>query len=443
MNTIKNKSLYNEAKTLIPGGTQLLSKRPEMFLPDEWINYYESAKGCEIIDIDGNKFYDMITMGIGCCILGYADEDVNKAVKNAIDKANMTSLNCPEEVELAKLLITIHPWADMVRFVRSGGEAMSVAVRIARAASKKDKVLFCGYHGWHDWYISANLSSDSSLDGHLLPGLEPNGIPRKLTETSIPFNYNNTEEFLSLIRKYDGEVGVIVLEAIRNDKPEKKFVETIRKISKEKGIVFIVDEITSGFRLNVGGAHLLYDIEPDIAVFAKAISNGYPMGAIIGRKGIMQAAQGSFISSTYWTERIGSVAALTTIEKMQELRIPDHLIKTGKLIQDGWNQKAQKHNIKIHISGIYPLSHFEFEANNPLLHKTVFTKIMLDYGFLASTVYYASYAHKENIIFDYIAAVDIAFERMSKMSESEMFSFIHGKVCHSGFKRLNLGIVNK
>lgn len=437
MNTAKNQALYNEAKTFIPGGTQLLSKRPEMFLPDGWINYYESAKGCEITDIDGNKFIDMISMGIGSCILGYADEDVNNAVKNTIDKANMTSLNCPEEVELAKLLIKIHPWAEMARFVRTGGEAMSVAVRIARAASKKDRVLFCGYHGWHDWYISANLSSDKSLDGHLLPGLEPNGIPRNLLETSIPFNFNNTEEFLSLIKKYDGEVGVVVLESVRNDKPEKEFVETIRKVSKEKGIVFIVDEITSGFRLNVGGAHLLYNIEPDIAVFAKAISNGYPMGAIIGRKNIMQAAQGSFISSTYWTERIGSVAALMTIKKIQEMNVPAHLSKTGKMVQDGWNNKAKTHGLNIHVSGIYPLSHFDFKTANPLLYKTVFTKLMLEYGFLASTVYYSSYAHKEEIINDYIRAVDKSFFRIRNMEEHELMKFIDGKVCHSGFKRLN------
>jgi glutamate-1-semialdehyde aminotransferase len=437
LNTVKNQKLYNEAKTLIPGGTQLLSKRPEMFLPDGWINYYESAKGCEVVDIDGNKFIDMISMGIGACILGFADEDINKAVKIAIDKGNMTSLNCPEEVELAKLLIDIHPWADMARFVRSGGEAMSVAVRIARAASKKDRVLFCGYHGWHDWYISANLSSNKTLDGHLLPGLEPNGIPRKLIETSIPFNFNDVEEFLSLIKKYDGEVGTVVLESIRNDRPEKKFVETIREITRKQGIVFIVDEITSGFRLNVGGAHLLYDIEPDIAVFAKAISNGYPMGAIIGRKDVMQSAQTSFISSTYWTERIGSVAALATLKKLKEFDVPVHLIKVGKMVQNGWADKAKKYGLKIHVSGIYPLSHFDFEENNPLLCKTVFTKMMLEYGFLASTFFYSSYAHKEDIVNSYINAVDETFGKMSKMTESEMIKFVNGNICHSGFKRLN------
>ena len=435
--TAKNQELYKKAKTIIPGGTQLLSKRPEMFLPDNWINYYESAKGCEVTDIDGNKFIDMISMGIGACILGFADDDVNDAVKTAINKGNMTSLNCYEEVECAELLTELHPWSDMARFVRSGGEAMSVAVRIARAATKKDKVLFCGYHGWHDWYISANLSSNEVLDGHLLPGLQPNGIPRKLFETSLPFNYNNTEEFLALANKYDGEIAAVVLESVKNDPPQKDFIDAIRTITKEKGIVFIVDEITSGFRLNVGGAHLIYGLEPDMAVFAKAISNGYPFGAIIGRRNIMEAAQESFISSTYWTERIGFVATIATIKKMKELDVPSHLVKIGKMVQEGWAKAAEKNGIKLHIGGIYPLSHFSFEYEKPLLYKTVFTKIMLEYGFLASTQLYISYAHKETHIKAYLEMVDKAFLRITEMSEEQMLEFIDGKICHSGFKRLN------
>lgn len=433
----KNEALYLEAKQFIPGGTQLLSKRPEMFLPDGWINYAEKAKGCEIWDLEGNKYIDMISMGIGSCALGFADDEVNNAVKRVIDKGNMSSLNSPEEVELAKVLVKLHPWAEMARFTRSGGEAMSVAVRIARAASQKDIVLFCGYHGWHDWYISANLSDNKSLDGQLLPGLEPRGIPRNLTETSIPFNWNNTEEFLSLIHKYDGNVGVVVLESVRNYQPDKEFVETIRKITKEKGIVFAIDEITSGFRINLGGAHLVYGIEPDMAVFAKAVSNGYPFGAVIGKKNVMQSAQDTFISSTYWTERIGSAAALATIEKMKALNVQDHLQKVGKKVQEGWKALAEKHGFKIHLSGIYPLSHYGFETVNPLLEKTVFTKIMLEYGYLASTVLYSSYAHTDQVVDGYLEAVDLAFERIARMSEDEKIAFINGKICHSGFKRLN------
>ncbi|MDR1236218.1 MAG: aminotransferase class III-fold pyridoxal phosphate-dependent enzyme [Holosporaceae bacterium] len=433
----KNQDLYSEAKKLIPGGTQLLSKRPEMFLPNEWVNYYTEAKGCEVFDLEGRKYTDMISAGIGTCALGFADDDVNAVVKKAVDRGSMSSLNCCEEVELARLLTDLHPWSEMVRFTRCGGEALSVAVRIARAFSGKDKVLFCGYHGWHDWYISSNLASDKSLDGHLLPGLKPSGIPRQLLGTSVPFNYNNVEEFLELSKKYEDDVAAVVLETVRNSPPNKDFIDAIRKFTAEKSAVFIVDEVTSGFRLNVGGAHLIYNIEPDIAVFAKAMSNGYPMAAVVGKRKVMQAAQDSFISSTYWTERIGPTAALATIEKMKALDVPAHLVKAGKAVQDLWKEKADKYGIQIAVEGIYPLGHFQFLADNPLLYKTVFTKFMLSHGFLASTLYYASYAHKDNHIQGYADAVDETFSKMCSMSGSEMMSFINGNICHSGFKRLN------
>src|SRR5262245_61909353 len=162
---------YREAKNLIPGGTQLLSKRPELYLPDQWPTYYTRAKGVEVWDLDGKRYIDMMSAAIGACPLGFADDDVNAAVKRAIDLGNATSINCIEEVELAELLIEVHPWAHMVRYARSGGEAMAIAVRIARAATGRDVVAICGYHGWHDWYLAANLASEKALDGHLLPGL--------------------------------------------------------------------------------------------------------------------------------------------------------------------------------------------------------------------------------------------------------------------------------
>ena len=434
----KSQQLYKEAKKLIPGGTQLFSKRPELFLPEQWPAYYEKSKGCEITDLDGNTYVDMTTMGIGTCILGYADDDINSAVKNAIDKGNMTSLNSPKEVELAKILIELHPWAQMVRYARTGGEAMSIAIRIARAKSNKDLVLFCGYHGWHDWYISANLSEDEALDGHLLPGLEPKGIPRALKNTSIPFKYNDTETLTKLVDKYKDRVGVIVLETIRNEPPTDEFLFTIRTITQKHNIVFIVDEITSGFRLNIGGAHLLYDIEPDIAVLGKALSNGFPMAAIVGKKHVMQAAQDSFISSTYWTDRIGPVAALITLEKMIEIDLPLYLIKIGKQIQKGWNNIANKNELNIHTRGIFPLSHFEFKYPNSLAIKTLFTQLMLQKGFLASTIFYASYAHKSSHVKQYLYAVNEVFAEISKMiSNNTIESSLKGPVCHSGFRRLN------
>jgi glutamate-1-semialdehyde aminotransferase len=433
----RSQDLYKKAKKLIPGGTQLLSKRPEMFLPKFWPAYYNKAKGCEIWDLEGNRYIDMSNMGVGSCILGYADDDVNKAVSLAIEKGNMSTLNAPEEVRLAELLLKLHPWAQMVRYARTGGEAMAIAVRIARAYSKKDIVLFCGYHGWHDWYLSANLSSDKALDGHLLLGLNPLGVPRKLKGTAYPFNYNDTKGFLELINKYKNKVGVVVLESIRSQYPEKSFIQTIRDVTERLKIVLVIDEITAGFRINVGGAHLLFGLKPDIAVFAKGISNGFSMAAIIGRRKIMEVAQDTFISSTYWTDRIGPVAALTTIKKIQKNRVPEYLIKVGKQIRDGWKSLASKHNLDINISGIYPLSNFSFVHNNPLVLKTLFTQIMLQKGFLASNAFYASYAHKNRHVEKYLSAVDEAFRFISTtIKEGKCRQYLRGPICHSGFRRL-------
>lgn len=429
--------LYKKAKMIIPGGTQLLSKRPEMFLPDNWPSYYEKAKGCEVWDLDGKKYIDMSYMGIGANVLGYADSDVDQAVKKAIDKSNMCTLNAPEEVELAELLLKLHPWAKMVRYARSGGEAMAIAVRIARAYTNKDKILFCGYHGWHDWYLSANLADDKSLDGHLLPGLEPIGVPRVLKGTAIPFEYNDIDKFNQLINKYKNEVGGVVVEPIRNYYPKKGFLETIRKITKELNIVLIFDEVSSAFRMNAGGAHLLFNVSPDIAVFSKSLGNGFPIAAVIGKKEIMNVAQKTFISSTMWTDKLGPTAALAMIKKYKKHKVANHFTKVGKIIQEEWSQLAKKHGLDIEVSGIYALGHFSFKYKNPLILKTLFTQLMLEKGFLATTAFYASYAHKEMHIKKYFKAVDEAFAFIAMaVKKGKPEKYLKGPVCHAGFRRL-------
>ena len=433
----KGQKLYKKAKTFIPGGTQLLSKRPEMYLPDLWPAYYDKAEGCCVWDLDGNKYIDMSEMGIGACILGYSNAEINSAAMDAIKYGNVSTLNAPEEVELAELMCKLHPWAQMVRYTRSGGEAMAVAVRIARASSGKDKILFCGYHGWHDWYLSANLSTNKALDGHLLPGLDPAGVPRGLKGSSIPFNYNDTKEFLKLVKKYKGQIGVVVMESIRNAKPDKEFINTISKVTKEQGIVFVVDEITAGWRLNAGGAHLIFGIKPDIAVFGKAISNGFPMGVIIGKRHVMQAAQKTFISSTTWTDRIGPKTAIATIKYFINNKVHKHLIEVGEKVQKGWKDLAKKNNLKISVGGIAPLSHFAFENEKPLVLKTIFTQQMLKLGFLASTDCYTSYAHKPKHIKLYLQACDKTFAMIFKaLKQGNPGKYLKGPVCHSGFKRL-------
>lgn len=306
--------LWKRAKQIIPGGNMLLSKRSEMFLPDRWPAYFSKAKGCNVWDLDGNKYIDMSIMGIGTNILGYGHPEVDAAVQKTVGAGNMSSFNCPEEVYLAEKLVELHPWADMVRLARSGGEANAIAIRIARAASGREKVAICGYHGWHDWYLSANLGDTASLDGHLLPGLQPNGVPRNLKGTVFPFTYNNFPELESLVNSQ--EIGVIKMEVSRNRGPEDNFLHKVRRLATDRNIVLIFDECTSGFRETFGGLHKKYGVEPDMAMFGKALGNGYAITAIIGKREVMEAAQTTFISSTFWTERIGPTAALATLKVM-------------------------------------------------------------------------------------------------------------------------------
>ena len=433
----KSQELYEEAKTLIPGGTQLLSKRPEMFAPNLWPAYYSRAKGCRVWDLDDNEYIDMSYMGIGSCIIGYADDRVDDEVKRAIDLGNMSTLNAPEEVELAKKLCSLHPWAKKVRYARSGGESMAVAVRIARSYTQKDIILFCGYHGWHDWYLAANLSDDKALDGHLLPGLSPRGVPRGLSGTAYPFKYNDTESFLELVERYGDRVAAVVMEPIRSEYPQKEFISTIEIKTKEIGAVLIVDEITAGWRLCVGGAHLILGINPDIAVFGKAISNGFPMGAIIGKSEVMEAAQDTFISSTYWTDRLGFAASLKTIKLIEEYNIPKHLEIVGKAIQDGWKQVAKEANIEIEVDGIYPLSHFSFKYENSKVLETIFIKLMLKRGYLSSSGYYASFAHSMEEIEKYLETLKEVFMILSSaIKEDRVEEMLNTPIKHNGFERL-------
>jgi glutamate-1-semialdehyde 2,1-aminomutase len=433
----QGQQLYRKARKRIPGGTQLLSKRPEMILPEQWPSYYSRARGSEIWDLDGRRYVDMSYSGIGSCILGYADPDVDAAVRVAIEAGSMSTLNCPEEVELADLLCEIHPWADMVRYARCGGEAMAVAVRIARAHTRRDKIAFCGYHGWHDWYLSANLGSRDALEGHLLPGLAPHGVPQALAGTALPFHYNRIDELRTIVREHGRELAAVVMEPIRNQAPHDGFLEEVREISNQCGSVLVFDEITSGWRLNSGGAHLLYGLSPDIAVFAKAISNGYPMAAIIGTGSVMQSAQESFISSTYWTERIGPAAALATIKKHRACDVSSRLVASGKKIQAAWQRAAATARLALSVGGIAPLAHFSLDVEGAQSVRTLFTQSMLERGFLAGAAFYATYAQSDSDIEEYSAAVQEVFLELEQAIESRTVkTLLKGPVAHKGFYRL-------
>ena len=431
--------LYAYAKNRIPGGTQLMSKRPERYAPDVWPAYFSEARGCQTWDIDGKHYYDMSTNGIGACLLGFRDPDVTAAVQRRINLGSMSTLNPPEEVELADMLCKIHPWASQVRFTRSGGETAAVAIRIARATTKRSIIAVCGYHGWHDWYLAANLGETDALDGHLMPGLDPLGVPRELRGTTVAFRDHNREDFDAIVKKYGDRLAAVVMEPARHVDPEPGWLEYIRDAAHKCGALLIFDEITIGFRLNIGGIHLKFGVNPDMALLAKALGNGHPIGAVLGTKESMAGAHQSFISSTYWTESVGPVAAIATLKRM--LALPDfniHLSKMGTLVQNYWRQHSKKHDLHVEVEdGSPPLALFKFKHELAPELMTLYTQLMLEKGFLAGSVIYTTMGHTEEIMRLYGQAIDEVFADIGKnLAQDKIKQMLRGPVAYSGFARL-------
>lgn len=433
----KSLALQEKAAAIIPGMTQLLSKRPDMFSRGVWPTYFKKAKGSRVIDIDDNEYIDCSIGGIGATVLGYADDEVNAKVKQVIDDGSASTLNPPEEVALAEKLIELHPWAEMARFARSGGEAMSIAVRIARTYTGKGTVLFCGYHGWTDWYLAANLAREGALDQMWIAGLSPNGLPKGLAGTALPFLFNNVDSFLSAVKEAGDDLAAIVMEPQRNYDVDRDFMQTVHQIARENDVPLIMDEITAAFRFCNGGAHLVLGWQPDIAVFAKALGNGYPISAVIGKGKIMSAAQDAFITSTNWTERIGPTAALAMIEKFIRCNAAEHMVEIATRVKNGWEELADKYHLDMHVGGIVPLLHFSFAQDNSV-NKAYFIQEMLKRGFLASNAFYAMYAHSHEDIDKYLAACDEVFGMLAKLiAENKVAENLLGKPAGVGFARIN------
>lgn len=432
----EGQKLWRRARRVIPGGNMLLSKQAEMFLPEHWPAYFSRAKGCRVWDLDGRELIDMSIMGIGTNLLGYGHDEVDEAVLATVTAGNMSTLNCPEEVWLAERLVALHPWAEMARFARSGGEANAIAIRIARAATGRDTVAICGYHGWHDWYLATNLQNESGLEEHLLPGLEPQGVPRGLVGTVQPFSFNRLDQLESIAANHD--LAAVKMEVQRSTPPDPGFLEGVRQLCNRRGIVLIFDECTSGFRETFGGLHLKFGVEPDMALFGKALGNGYAMTATLGRRSVMEAAQSTFISSTFWTERIGPTAALKTLEVMERERSWERVTATGVNLRRRWQELADSHGLAISHNGLPALTGFSFNSPAALEYKTLITQEMLKRGYLAATSCYVCIDHTPVVIESYLEALDEVFALIAQCEAGlPVVELLAGPVCHDGFKRLN------
>jgi glutamate-1-semialdehyde 2,1-aminomutase len=318
---------------------------------------------------------------------------------------------------------------------------MAMAIRLTRAATGRERVAFCGYHGWSDWYLAANAPRDSAGDdplaGHLLAGLSPRGVPVGLGGTALPFGYNKIDELEQLVRDYGRDLAAIVMEPTRNRHPEPGFLEGARVLADECGAALVFDEISAGWRFALGGAHLRYGVKPDVAVFAKALGNGHPIGAVIGRTKVMQAAQESFVSSTYWTEGVGPTAALATIHKLQSLDAPAHVERIGNQMREGWTALGKKHGVPAIATGHAALLSLSFDHQQAAALGTLVTARILEHGFLLGSGFYPSLAHAPRHVQACLTALDPVFAELADaIARNDVQSRLPGGVRHTGFARL-------
>jgi glutamate-1-semialdehyde 2,1-aminomutase len=430
----KGAKIFKIKSKLILGGNMVLSKNPKMILPGYWPAYYKKSKGTHVWTLDNKKHLDMMCY-VGQSTLGYSNDHIDSEVIKKIRLGNMTSLNSYEEIQLAEILFKSHKWANIAKFARSGGEANAMAIRIARAATGRDHVAICGYHGWHDWYLSVNLKNKKNLDEHLLPGLKPLGVPKVLKNTTHAFRYGNIDELCKITKKYN--LAAIKMEVGRNDLPNEEFLNQVRDIATKKKIVLIFDECTSGFRRNEGGLHLQTKVNPDIAMFGKAMGNGYAITAVIGRSKIMSSAKSSFISSTFWTERIGFVAAIATLKYMKKYKTWNKLILAGSYINKKWKKLSSKYDLPITISGIDSITQFNFNLSRNEEYKTFITQEMLKKNILATNLVFTNIFHTKKIIDQYAHELDKIFNKIKVIEDSKKkIKFLDGKVRESTFARL-------
>ena len=332
----RSQELYKRAGELIPGWTQLISRRADQFARGVSPIYAQRAKGSHFIDVDENEYIDWVN-AVGAIILGHADEVVDSAVKEQIDRGSLYTLNSPLEIELAEELCKTIPSAQMVRYTKGGGEACSVAARIARGTTGRDKILICGYHGWHDWYQAANYGVDPESGEYPFAGIEPTGVPRALAGSVIPFTYGDLAMLETLLKEHSGEVAAIMMEPARSELPPAGYLEGVQALAQEHGVILIFDEVSCGWRQAIGGIQSIVGVTPDMTVVAKAMSNGYPMGAVVGSGAVMEPAARMFISSSYWSDNIGLVASLTTIRELKRRDSETRLHETGEKLRAALN----------------------------------------------------------------------------------------------------------
>jgi glutamate-1-semialdehyde 2,1-aminomutase len=431
--------LYRRAGERIAGKTHLFGRRAELQAFGVSPIYSDQQQDGRICDVDGHEYVDF-NMGAGAILLGHAYAPVVSAVQAQAARGTGLTINHPLELDTADVLNEIVPCAEMVRFCKGGGEADMVAVRIARAYTGRSKVLFCGYHGWHDWYIAANLNEHVPLDRHLLPGITPLGVPKELAGTTLPFEYNNLVSLEAALTANSGEVACVILEAARSFLPEPGYLEGVRELTHRHGALLIFDEVVTGFRFARGGAQEYFGVTPDLATFAKCISNGFALGAVCGKREFMSVATESFISSVYWAEATGLAAGKATLEIYRDTDVCATVWDFGSSFLHECGKLIEQTGVPMKLVGLPPSPLLALEGVAPEERDAVVTLYMQETakrGLIGGPSHFFCATHTDEDLRIALQAIGEAFLSVRRaLDEGDVLKYLECPVRQSGFRRM-------
>jgi glutamate-1-semialdehyde aminotransferase len=418
-------ALLERARKVVPGASQTLSKGPRMFVEGAYPVFLERGRGCRVWDVDGNEYVDYI-LGLASITLGYGFPAVTEAVARQAVEGSIFSLPHPLEVEVSERLTEIIPCAEMVRFVKTGSEADSAAVRVARAATGRDVILYAGYHGWHDWYATTTPRSK--------------GIPKDFARLIAPFAYNDLGSLERAFDEHYGRVAAVIMEAVLLDAPAQGFLERVKALAHRHGAVLIFDEIVSGFRWAKGGAQEYFGVTPDLATFGKGMANGLPIAAIVGRRDLMEEFEDVFVSSTFGGDTLSLAAARTTIEVYTHQPVIERMWAAGRRFQEGFRAAAARVGVPADCVGypVHPkivIRHESDEARRLLV--SLFLQETARRGHLFHFAgFNVSFSHADADVDETLAACEAALRVVGDaLGDGRIAERLEGKPYNEAFRR--------
>lgn len=427
LNISKSNILKLKGKSLLPSLSQTFSKSPTSFVEGVYPTYAARAEGSCIYDVDDNKYIDYL-MALGPIVLGYNYTPINDAIKEQLNKGIIFSLPHPNEVIAAEAMKKVVPCAEMTRFTKTGSDAVTGAVRAARAITKRNVVLYCGSGGvWDDWYSIVTSRSQ--------------GVPQFNMELIKIFDYNNTNRLTNLFQQYKNQVAAVIMEPAVYDLPQNNFLQEVKQITHENESLLIYDEILTGFRLSKGGGQEYFGVKPDMATFAKGIANGMPLGAIVGKSEYMESFEQVFVSTTFGGEALSLAACIATLKEYETHDVCGHMWRMGRMIKEGFNKTAKEKDVNAECIGLPPRMRLlirDDTQNDSLLYKSLFLQELIENGiFMHPNSILLCYCHSNEDIDFTLDAMDHSLSVLKHaIDNNQVNSLLRGHVAKEVIRRV-------